>query len=250
MGITHHYALLIGYGTAMVGWIIAWRLFPMLWPKQEPETFTHPWGEVGWALLAMLCVLGIGQLYVHGFRLPASGRFGPLLDACNHVVIFSPVFFLLTLRRHALRTAWLPLHRVWARLLVGLGLALIALLAFTLVRTGSDSWLGVVPRVYSPKNFSHLVQVLLEDIAIAILFVRFRSALGLRFTVGLVALLFAATHIPALLASGVAIGECIGLVLDAALAVGVLSVVQRSSDVWWFWCVHFAMDMTQFYAVL
>jgi len=114
---------------------------------------------------------------------------------------------------------------------------------------GSDSWLEVVLRVYSPKNVPLLVQVLLEDIAIAILFVRFRSALGLRFTVGLVAVLFAAAHIPALLASGVAIHECIGLVLDAALAVGVLSVVQRSSDVWWFWCVHYAMDMTQFYAV-
>jgi len=36
------------------------------------------------------------------------------------------------------------------------------------------------------------------------------------------------------------------LILDAALTVGILAVLQRSADVWWFWMVHFAMDMTQF----
>jgi hypothetical protein len=34
--------------------------------------------------------------------------------------------------------------------------------------------------------------------------------------------------------------------LDVVLAVAVVAVVQRSADVWWFWGVHFAMDMTQY----
>jgi hypothetical protein len=29
----------------------------------------------------------------------------------------------------------------------------------------------------------------------------------------------------------------------------VLYFLQRSSDVWWFWLLHFAMDMMQFYAI-
>ena len=124
----------------------------------------------------------------------------------------------------------------------------IAILAFTIARTGSDSWLTVVTRVYHPKNFGLLVQVLLEDITIAILFVRFRAVLGLRVTIALVAVLFAAGHIPALLTGGAILSELSSLILDAGLGIAILSVVQRSADIWWFWCVHFAMDMMQFYA--
>jgi hypothetical protein len=83
-------------------------------------------------------------------------------------------------------------------------------------------------------------------VAIAILFVRFAAALGARRTILLVAILFALAHVPALVQSGASASSLGHLVLDAALAVGILTVLQRSADVWWFWVVHFAMDMTQF----
>ena len=93
------------------------------------------------------------------------------------------------------------------------------------------------------------MQVLLEDMAIAILFIRFRAAIGGKAAVVLVAALFAAGHIPALLSGGAPLSELMSLFLDTGIAIAVLAVVQRSSDVLWFWCVHFAMDMMQFYAV-
>lgn len=93
------------------------------------------------------------------------------------------------------------------------------------------------------------MQVLLEDIAIAILFVRFRSVLGLRIVIVLVAVLFAAGHIPSLVAEEAIFNELLSLILDAGLGVVVLLVVQRSADIWWFWCVHFAMDMMQYCTV-
>ncbi|MCI0487254.1 MAG: hypothetical protein L0229_11715 [Blastocatellia bacterium] len=249
MTVSHYHALLIGYGVAMISWLAIARIFPNLWPRQNAQSFSHPWREVAWALLALLAVLAIGQLYTRGWLLPASGTFKPIIDAFNQVLIFSPLLLLLLFRRQSLKTAWLPADRIWVRLLIGLAIALIAILVFSLARTGSDSWVAILPRVYHPKNISHLVQVLLEDIAIAILFVRFRSALGLRVTIVLVAVLFAAGHIPALLAGGATLNEMSSLFLDAGLGVGVLTVLQRSADVWWFWCVHFAMDMMQFYAV-
>jgi hypothetical protein len=52
-----------------------------------------------------------------------------------------------------------------------------------------------------------------------------------------------------MLSGGATLGSFAHLVLDAALAVGIFSVLQRSGDIWWFWMVHFAMDMMQFYAV-
>lgn len=154
---------------------------------------------------------------------------------------------LLRLRKHPFETAWLPLDQVWKRVLVGVALAWLALLAFTLVRAGSASLFELIPRVYQPKNFSFLVQVFLEDITIAILFVRFRAAVGLRVAIFVVAALFAAGHIPSLLAQGAQAAELAGLVLDTTLGIAVISVVQRSRDVWWFWCVHFALDMTQYH---
>src|SRR4029453_18152749 len=104
------------------------------------------------------------------------------------------------------------------------------------------------PRVYQPKNVGLAVQVLSEDLAIAILFVRFQAAIGLRVTIILIASLFAAAHIPSLVVKGTSLRELASLVLDAGLGVVVLFVAQRSADVWWLWCVHFAMDMMQLYA--
>jgi hypothetical protein len=79
--------------------------------------------------------------------------------------------------------------------------------------------------------------------------VRFASALGSRRTVLIVAVLFALAHIPAMLSGGATIASFGHLGWDVGLAVGVLAVLQRSGDIWWFWMVHFALDMMQFYAV-
>jgi hypothetical protein len=182
-------------------------------------------------MVAGVTVLAIGQLYLREWLLPkAPGLLGGVADACNQILIFSPLFLLLALRRHSLRTAWLPIDRVWLRILVGTVLALSSILVFTMARSESDHWLVVVRRVYQPQNLSHLVQVFLEDVAIAILFVRFRSAIGLRSTIALVAILFAVSHVPSLLADGAGITELAGLVLDAGLAVVVLSVVQQRAN--------------------
>ncbi len=60
------------------------------------------------------------------------------------------------------------------------------------------------------------------------------------------AVLFAAGHVPVLVSGGASVAELLHLVLDAALAVGVILVLQRSRDIVWFWCLHFCLDMTQF----
>jgi hypothetical protein len=233
----------------VAAWLIVTRLFPTLWPRPDAAGFRRPWKEVAWAVLAVLGVLAVGQLYVRHWLLPPGGPGAPLIEAANQVLIFAPILAVPLLRRHGLRTAWLPLDRLWARLPVGLVLAALAILAFTLVRPGSDSWLQVCPRVYQPGNVGIMVQVWCEDVAIAILFVRFQAAMGLRGTVLLVATLFAAAHVPAMVVNGASVGDLGRLVLDAGLGVIVLSVVQRSADVWWFWCVHYALDMMQFCAV-
>jgi len=248
-GLSHHYALLVAYALTMLCWDRVARRVGGLWPTPAPISFAHPWREVGFFLLALVFVLGIGQLFVHRWLLPSRGVLAPLIDAVNQLLIFAPVVALPLVRRQGWESAWLPSGRVWARVLAGIALSLVAALVFTSVRSGSDPFVDVVRQVYHPKNLGNWVQVLCEDVAIAILFVRLRAALGLRRTIVAVAVLFAAAHIPALLATGATLGELAGLVLDAGLGVMVLFFLQRAGDVWWFWWVHFAMDMMQFYAV-
>jgi hypothetical protein len=250
MEISHYQALFFAYGIAMAGWLVANRLIPSLWPAHAAPIFEKPWKEIGWALLAGVGVVAIGQLYQYGIRLPGSiPFFGQILESINHLIIFSPFFLLLLLRKHRLSSAWLTLNRIWLRIRLGLALALIAIFVFTSLRTGSDNWLQVIPQVYNYQNLSHLVQVLLEDFAIAILFVRVRAAIGCRRAILLVAALFAISHIPAMLSEGASLNEFGGLILDTVLGAGVIYIVQKSADIIWFWCIHFAMDMMQFYAI-
>jgi hypothetical protein len=239
---SQYFALLAGYATAMVGWLLVSRAIPALWPPPTPFAPRHPWREVAWALLAAAAVLGIGQLWGANMLLPRRG----LYEAGNQVVIFSPFLILLAIRKQPLSSAWLPMQRVWLRITIGLGLALVSLFIFTLARAGSPSWPAVISQVYASGRSIEVVQVLLQDVAIAILFVRFAAALGAGRTILLVAILFALAHVPPLVQSGVNASSLGHLVLDAALGVGILTVWRRSADVWWFWMVHFAMDMSQF----
>jgi hypothetical protein len=258
-GLSHHHALLAAYTVAMLAWDRVARRLASLWPATAGAAFLRPWREVGFFFLAVAGVLLIGQLYTRDWLLPAQGALGEITDAANQLIIFAPLLVLPLLRRRGiagqtpdarvvLTTMWLPTRRVWARALVGLVLSLVAMLVFTSVRSGSDAFTAVLPRVYHPDNFSYLVQVFCEDVAIAIGFVRLRAAAGLARAIVLVAVLFAAAHIPALVAGGAAFGELSGLVLDAGLGVLVLFFLQRSADVWWFVWVHFALDMMQFHA--
>ena len=249
MEFTQYQAWFLGYGVAMIGWLIFNQVIPRLWPACPVLSFERPWREVGWAFLACLGIIVIGQLYQAGIRLPQSGSFGEVLASINQLIIFSPVFLLLYLRKQSLSSAWVSTKDLWQRLAIGLVLALVAILAFTIVRSGSDDWFQVVQRVYHYQNLSYLIQVFCEDIAIAVLFIRIRSALGLRAAILLVAALFALGHIPAMLSAGVNFGELGSLIFDTMLGVGVIFFVQKSADILWFWMIHFAMDMMQFWAV-
>lgn len=60
----------------------------------------------------------------------------------------------------------------------------------------------LLSRMWRYDNVDKMVQVFLEDVTIAILFVRLASAIGRRWATVLVACLFAAGHIPAMVSQG------------------------------------------------
>lgn len=246
---SHYAALVVSYAVALAGWFALNKLFSDLWPAGSRPFFSHPWRETGLALVSVVGVLLVGQLYVQRLLLPEAGPAGPMLAAVNQVLIFSPVILLLVLRRDPPSSAWIDPRRAPARIGAGILLASLALLVYALTRVGADSFFAMAARLPRYQHIDEAVQVLLEDITIAVLFVRISAAIGTNRAILLVALLFAAGHIPALIAGGATASELLSLLRDAALGVAVIAVLQHSRDVLWFWCVHFVMDMMQYESV-
>jgi hypothetical protein len=246
MQLPYGVALAAAYASALVAWWLLARRWPSWWSPVTTVRIERPWREILWTVLAIAGVIGIGQLYMRGFLFDASGARHALLESVNQLLIFSPMLALLWVRRLGWQSAWIRTDRVLLRCTIGLGLALLAIAVFTFGASGARPWIAVVPAVFRVENVPHAVQVLLEDVAIAMLVVRLGAALGRRTTLIAVAALFAAGHVPAMLVDGASAAELFGLIRDFLLGLGIIGVAWRSSDVWWLWPVHFAMDMLQF----
>ena len=242
---SHSVVLAIAYATICALWLAASRLLPYWRSPQQPK-FEHPAREVGYALIAALLVVALGRLWQHGVRLPNNGAWRPVLESINQIVIFSPMLLLLVWRRQNLASAWLPSARALPRFGIGVCLAVIALLICAKLERDAPGFFAVLAGVFDFGRAHYAVQVLLEDVAVAILMVRLGSALTIRWAVIIAASLFAAGHIPTMNSNGASTAELLGLVRDFGLGALVIGTVSRGADVLWLWPVHYALDMTQF----
>jgi hypothetical protein len=197
-------------------------------------------------LLGVVGTLALGQLWSAGIKLKTEGPLFPLAESINQIVIFAPIMLVPILRRDGWASAWIQWRAFPLRVAIGVAFALVVLFLYSRLETGAPSYGDTLRGVFTPSRAHLAVQVLLEDLAIAILFVRLAAAAGPRKAILGVALLFAAAHIPAMVAQGVAASELVGLVRDFGLGLIVLGTAWRSADIMWLWPVHFALDMTQF----
>jgi hypothetical protein len=244
--VERHYALAAGYGTALLGWFLLSRAVPLLWPKRDAPHFANPGRELAFAVLGLTGTLILGFLYSRGRLLPGSVGGTELIDVVSQLIVFAPTLLVVALRRHPLATLWLPTDRIFIRIATGILLALGALTAYVLVVDDRPVWIEVMQSVYHHRNFPILLQVLLEDVTAAFLAVRIAGVLGRLAAPILAAVILSASHLTATLAAGLVPSVLETALIDVFLSAAVVAVVQRSADVWWFWGVHFAMDMTQY----
>ncbi len=241
----HYISLIAAYGTGVLLWFLANYVFKSIWKDHKTITFEKPWLEFIFSIMAVIAIIGIGQLYLRDLMIPNDGN--KVIDAINQFLIFSPTLLLIAIRKQPIVTIWLPKSKFLFRLVIGLVITICSLLVYWLIRKNAPSFESLLTNTYHPKNISHLVQIFMEDITIALIFVRLSAWIGNKRTIAIVAILFAAGHIPSLLTSGFAVNELGSLFLDAFIGVLVLSAVSKSRDVWWFFILHFALDMSQFY---
>jgi hypothetical protein len=97
-----------------------------------------------------------------------------------------------------------------------------------------------------------MVQIFLEDFAIALLLSRLSAALGPKYFIGAivaVSILFPLGHLPSNLEAGVPILQALAnLAVDGILVFVIGLFLYRSKDFLWLFPIHFAMDMMQFYS--
>jgi hypothetical protein len=244
----HNAALAVCYAAALLGWWTVARRRRDLWPAGAAVAIARPWFELLLAVLAVLAILAIGQLYIRGIKLPVAqgGASAVLAESCNQLLIFSPVLLLVLLRRQSRATLLVPDNRLPLRIAFGFGLGAAAVVVYALVRKNAPAPLDALAAVYDPVHVTKLVEVTMEDLAIALLAVRATAALGPGWLVpAIVGVLFAAGHVPTMLSLGVRVEEMAWLLRDAALATVVIRVLLWARDVTWFFGLHFAMDMTQ-----
>jgi hypothetical protein len=190
-------------------------------------------------------VIGVGQLFQAKMLLPDEGE---LFQSLNQILIFAPALFVLAFFRPFGIKNFLPPDRAVSGLMLGVVLALLAFTAFIAASRGMGAWPGAAAQVLSFDNLSIIVQVALEDLLIAALAARLAAATNAWVAIGVSAALFAAGHIPAMLAEGASLTDLWTLVLDTGLGVLVIGAIIASRNVWWFIPVHSVMDLTQFIA--
>lgn len=242
----HYMALAPAYALVTILWFTIYKVIGIPWNKKTNLNFQKPWLEFLYAVFAVAAILCIGQLYIHDLLVPNSNN-NYYIDAINQLLIFSPTIFLLLIRKQPSITVWLPTSHILIRLFWGLTLALSSMVFYWLFRKDATSLVSIISNTFHLKNISHLVQIFMEDVTIALLFVRLSEWIGGKLTIGIIAFLFAAAHIPSLISHGATLNELMTLFIDAGIGVIILSAVSKSRDLWWFFMVHFVMDMTQFY---
>jgi len=244
MDTSHYLSLLVGYliGTSL--WFLVYHFYPSIW-KSKKIDFQRPAIEFGLAIIAVIAIIGIGQLYINNLLIPSNKNV--LLDSLNQLLIFTPVILLVIIRKQSLETLWLPIDKIGLRVIIGFFLGLCSLIAYWITRQNANDFFKMIAETLQYRNLSYLIQVFLEDVTIALIFVRLSAWIGNKWSLIIVAILFAGGHIPSMLANGVNFNEFGHLVADTILAIIVFTALSKSKDIWWFVLIHYFMDMTQFY---
>jgi hypothetical protein len=239
-------ALVSGYGSAAVVLLAAGRRRRDLWPPSAPE------GGLRLTIVIplLVAVLLIGELFRRGLLLP-SGDWPVLARMANQFLIFSPVFVAATIGALrgpdvARRVAFMPKNKVWLRLACGIAAAGVALIAYYSVSGRLSQLPASAAAMLSPPLLAYAVQILGEDLAIGMLLAASLRRLKPWLSIVACGLLFAASHVPAMIAADTSVADFARLVADGLLAAGIVALLLRLRDVWLIWPVHVAMDLTQF----
>lgn len=227
-------------------WLLLTRFFPALWPWPALMRTDRKYLDFALVLVGVTGILLFGQLYRAGWLLPTKGAgWGrELAWMADNLVIYSPIFLILLLRRQSAATIYLSGNGFFKKVLFGIGLGLFAVFLFLILRGEAGKLPEILTKAAEPKRLANFLPVFLEGVALAFGFVRLRWAFGLWPALLLPALLFAAAHVPGQIEEGRTAVEIVAFfVFNSGLVAAILYVAQKSQDIIWLGIVHYLMDV-------
>jgi len=224
--------------------LVARQLFikQKLWNQPEEFKPDKPVIELVIALLAVVAVFMVGRLYSAGYLLPA--RYNPYAWIANNLIIYSPIFIVLLIRKQPITTVWISHKHIGFKLLVGGVASVISVSVFLTFRMEWERFIEVVTKSFSADALSYFVPVFLEGVAIAFLFVRLKWVSNLKVALAIPGVLFAMGHLPGMIVDGDPWWHMTLMSLvTGSITVFVLYTCYKTRDIIWIGIVHYFMDV-------
>lgn len=254
MHLTYYQILSVCYGLALFLWWFASTKFHSRLGHESGQHIKKAWLKTSIVFLCSIFTILIGRLYSAGLLLPSLDWISiPLIESINQLLIYSPFLLFFVFSNDNQAAAWIPKQNWVYRLFVGCMIASITISVF-IILAGTRPMGAVFLDVWNFKNLHYLTQVFFEDFAISLFLARLSTALGKKYfliAILAVAILFPLGHLPSNLEAGVPLTKAfLNLLIDCLLVFGVGFMLYREKDFLWFFPIHFAMDMMQFYSGL
>lgn len=243
---TFFLAIIAAYASACVIWLGIYKLSPTWWPVAVIEKPATRYKDLLIALGTCIGIILLGQLYTAGLLLPESNNsyVSALLWIANNLIIFSPIFITLYLRKQSVNTIFLSPKKLGLKLAFGILASLLGILVFYLVASGENQFGRVFTEALLLENIRNFPAVFLEGVAIAFLFVRLNWSIGKKWAILIPSILFALAHLPRSIGNGTAVPEILAYSgVTFIVTCLILYTSHKSRDVIWLGVIHYLMDI-------
>ncbi|MEM7296657.1 MAG: CPBP family glutamic-type intramembrane protease [Bacteroidota bacterium] len=210
------------------------------------DTSKKPWVDLILGIVAAVAILAIGQLYSAGYLIPRIDNelLNRLTWPLNNILIFSPIFIVLILRKQNLKTVFISKRDLPIKLTFGLASSFIGIVLFTALRGEWNRIPEILNHAIQAETLSNFPAIFFENMAVAFLFVRLKWVVGIKWAISIPALLFALAHVPGSLAEGDPWSHILTFFfLTGSLTTVILYTAYRSRDIIWLGVVHYFMDV-------
>lgn len=167
----------VGYGASLGGWYGITRAFPSLWVEGAEPRFAKPRSELGWALLAAVGVMLLSTAYTLWMPQSLTGLAREGVFWVALLIIWSPVFLVLALRRQGLETCFMSPRGLPVKLAWGIVASLIGVTAYLLVKRQLAEP-GQILEAFRGVRLTPLFQGLLQFFGFGFLLARLVAVLG------------------------------------------------------------------------
>jgi hypothetical protein len=242
-------AITVSYVAACIVMLLLTKYKPAWWAKEvtiEEDTNKKHLDFV-LSLVAAVSILAIGQLYRHHYLLPETRVKGHFSVAwcINNLIIFSPIFIFLIIRRQPLSSIYLSFKEPGKKILWGIILSVFSCSIYLLLIGRMNEYGNFfLNDLFLPHYLENFPAVFLEGVAVIYFLTRVKNISSPFIAILITTLLFSASHVPSAIKQGdTFLIISIFFIFNTILPSFILYSVVKTRDVIWIGIVHYCMDV-------